>query len=599
MSTNAPTKNSPKKKSPKKPFSITRHVTAKYQLQQQQSNVPVMDITSEFFTIPAGSEKKPQSPEMRVSKAAPRKPRAARTTGAQNKKASSKSKKHATKQKLTTSSVNKLLSPTGAASKLVGQDILFGTSSQLLNEGSPTYLRQLQHALRASEAGPDTSDHVVTSSRAGLRFSSAALARSGGGLWSKAAANEKGRDLFMQRALSASPAVDDFQSDGAPQRDDDCFAVTQVTQPETTALVADEGEQSEWRDVDDVSLLFSTERPLEVSTQTSNENIDAGQGAVDEIGWKLSGNASDRPVDNPTKLGHATHTSGGFISHCDTQHGEWFPRSSPLLPVSTLLETQPRAALSHTMQTDRSALRLMSTNRKITGSITENESPKKSKNSIAATKGIKSTKSASRDQGPLPAKKPRGRPPKAKQNNALGPGEGANLANTLSTTPTKASPMAGDARKFWKDIDAIEDSEPDKTPPLRRQRGRARRKPPALPELVSAEAANKRIDTALVSAKHAHWPEIQAILFAQITVAIKANPPSKDVTKPSWNEKIALYDPIVIEDLTSWLHANGIRIMVGEREEEVKGWMVQKWCEEHSVTCLWREGLWGGVKTMY
>jgi len=32
---------------------------------------------------------------------------------------------------------------------------------------------------------------------------------------------------------------------------------------------------------------------------------------------------------------------------------------------------------------------------------------------------------------------------------------------------------------------------------------------------------------------------------------------------------------------------------------ELKPWMLQRWCEEHSICCLWRDGLRGGVKAKY
>ena len=87
-----------------------------------------------------------------------------------------------------------------------------------------------------------------------------------------------------------------------------------------------------------------------------------------------------------------------------------------------------------------------------------------------------------------------------------------------------------------------------------------------------------------------------------------------------------MYDPIVLEDLTAWLNKQGLRIprkapaVKGIRKEkgkkvkepqknevnkaqvvdkELEIWMVQKWCEEKSICCLWREGLRGGVKSRY
>jgi hypothetical protein len=125
------------------------------------------------------------------------------------------------------------------------------------------------------------------------------------------------------------------------------------------------------------------------------------------------------------------------------------------------------------------------------------------------------------------------------------------------------------------------------------------------------------------------WTSVSAALFPQITKVVKATPPSTDLANPTWHEKILLYDPIVLEDLTAWLNGQGVRVETrkvkakakkkGKKKldvevametvvedveyelvrEELKPWMVQKWCEEKSICCLWREGLRGGVKVRY
>lgn len=145
----------------------------------------------------------------------------------------------------------------------------------------------------------------------------------------------------------------------------------------------------------------------------------------------------------------------------------------------------------------------------------------------------------------------------------------------------------------------------------------------------------------------AEWATISVGLFPRITAAVKAQARTTDIKRPSWNEKILLYDPIVLEDLTAWLNGEGVRVEVacavkvapakkgrkrkngdgdvdadvardtngtaegtdgrGEGkevqmeivQEELRPWMVQKWCEVHSVCCLWKEGLRGGVRLRY
>ena len=102
-----------------------------------------------------------------------------------------------------------------------------------------------------------------------------------------------------------------------------------------------------------------------------------------------------------------------------------------------------------------------------------------------------------------------------------------------------------------------------------------------------------------------------------------------------------MYDPIVLEDLTSWLHCQGVRMDIlkevgsektkkprkgkgkgkekapaqalelvdaeGQRVDngpqmekvDLKPSIVQKWCEQNSICCLWKEGLRGGVRQKY
>lgn len=128
---------------------------------------------------------------------------------------------------------------------------------------------------------------------------------------------------------------------------------------------------------------------------------------------------------------------------------------------------------------------------------------------------------------------------------------------------------------------------------------------------------------AAIKATDASWPTIQTSIFPQIADTIKAAPLGNDMTTPSWHEKILLYDPIVLEDLTAWLNQQGLRFEIerlkpktktrGRKKKgappevdewevmkyELKPWMVQKWCEDNSICCLWKEGLRGGVKARY
>ncbi|KAK3079678.1 hypothetical protein LTS18_004157, partial [Coniosporium uncinatum] len=96
--------------------------------------------------------------------------------------------------------------------------------------------------------------------------------------------------------------------------------------------------------------------------------------------------------------------------------------------------------------------------------------------------------------------------------------------------------------------------------------------------------------------KFPDWDTTKLSLFPAITTIVKAAPPTTNLSQPSWNEKILMYDPIVIEDLTAWICGQGVRVkrMLSkdcdegkaddEADEDVKYWMVQRWCEDNTTT---------------
>ncbi|KZF24438.1 hypothetical protein L228DRAFT_245367 [Xylona heveae TC161] len=90
-------------------------------------------------------------------------------------------------------------------------------------------------------------------------------------------------------------------------------------------------------------------------------------------------------------------------------------------------------------------------------------------------------------------------------------------------------------------------------------------------------------------AEDGHGSGSDARMLKQITLAIRAQSRSDNVNNPTWHEKILMYDPIVLEDLAVWLNTEGLA-MVGE-DEEVGPAMVRLWCERHAVCCLWKTSI--------
>ena len=88
----------------------------------------------------------------------------------------------------------------------------------------------------------------------------------------------------------------------------------------------------------------------------------------------------------------------------------------------------------------------------------------------------------------------------------------------------------------------------------------------------------------------------KATIDAQIERAIKSYKAPKSTIhqrEPTWHEKILMYDPIVLEDLASWLNTVGLSA-IGE-DREVSALEVREWCESRGICCLWRGG-WRGNK---
>lgn len=91
--------------------------------------------------------------------------------------------------------------------------------------------------------------------------------------------------------------------------------------------------------------------------------------------------------------------------------------------------------------------------------------------------------------------------------------------------------------------------------------------------------------------------EDRTLLFSNITKAITTFPPTHDPKNLTWYEKMLMYDPIVLEDLAAWLNTEGLG-RVGE-DDEVSPGLVKEWCYEQSVCCLWKENLRGGPRARW
>jgi len=511
-----------KKASPKKgPGGITGRSIARYAVAEVSisAETEMPNVSPHFAPI---FEKPAEVAASKVTKEAtvatkPAKARKPRAKKGDVEKEPKKKKKAVAKVKVLPPPAPKLASPKQHDAKLKKQNVMFGTSSQLVQDISPQTLRVLQESCY----GPDlaTLDEDASTAPITLRFGDAAR-RSRRNLWNES---------LHANADQRFPDISDF--DGPLPRSPMENGV------EESSLVGAVTAADAFAPVNDESIV---------------SDVDHESAPVPSNGfWLTTRNGNIRKGKNMAPIFSSTAIT---LSSCS-------PPSSP-----------------------RTALRALSTNTK---SPTKTQAPEKpaEERSGADTPshskliqiGDKPKNVATAKTGPQTPRK-RGRP---------------------RTIPVAAASPAKVLDEC--DVDDIEDSEPDHTPsPRRKPNSPSASQTLPLTSIDEHGVVVRRKNTLIVNASHPRWPTIKAKLFPEITAVVKGARPTGSIKSPSWYEKMLLYDPIVLEDLTCWLNGQGLRIEGKDQElVEISPWMTQAWCEMNSICCLWKEGLRGGVKVRY
>ncbi|ROV95894.1 hypothetical protein VSDG_05212 [Cytospora chrysosperma] len=425
-----------------------------------------------------------------------------------------------------------LLSPEAAIRQSAGQDFVFGTSSQLAREQSPSFLRDLQEALRASNIAKEDDFLAITSGQAGSKKPSRDL-------WSVSARDEAGELVDVQ-------SID--LADSSAFLNDDSIAIL-----------------NPWKDL-----------PLEPA------EVETADSSLVEIG--------SRPV--PTNEGESSQSpipkSHSFLSkHKITVNSatatslESSARPSFSL-ISDLLEDEPPPP-SNQQQSQEEVRAISSTT---TANPIQKPRPKYELFTDAklakevSSYGFKAIKTRSAmiallDQcwkSPATPVKKRGRPRK----DAV-----TTVEATVSSTPSppKARPLPSTPKRkkaATRPTSVAAESDVDSEASL------------TSPEQVFSSplavdvSLSEDTEISLTLSPTAQ----QSALFSHITKAITSAPRTTDPEDPSWHEKMLMYDPVILEDLTAWLNS-GQLTQVGY-DGEVAPADVKKWCESRSVCCLWR-----------
>ncbi|RSL64961.1 hypothetical protein CEP54_004486 [Fusarium duplospermum] len=574
---------SPKKKAPKKKArTITELATAAYKVPTQPDpDPPTASILDHFQAAGDANTSATEQTKKAKGKANPR------------KRVSKVSKKKAAPPKPI------LLSPGAALAQVANQDFVFGTSSQLAREESPTVLRDLQSALMQSNqvddidfATPINSDTIDPPEQ---RTS----------LWDAAARDTEG-DLFdvevinltedsphlLQETHDANPfgyfkgdnrtSALDSVAENPPSDGHVSFANLSDLMPSPTRNRRPEDDEgSPFFSDSDLSVSIELRRPAAAQTQIEQENLARTPNPP-------SGEA-DAPEQPPRP---------NFEGYTDVQLAKEI-RTFGFKPIkrrSVMIALLDQCWQSKTHMGQAS----VHTSTKRTSSA-----PKTTKTGSSVSAGIdvkrprgrprKNSPSASEPQEPPPSaqpqetpKRPRGRPRKDSLSSSLGTPSPTKAKAVSSPKKSALAPKSPRRKKGAANpVIEIPDSNSDFGSDLASSPDSSMDEMFSPPPLDLSLSTGDDTELSLTASQN----DQEIVLFEYIAKAIKSAPRTTDPTQPSWHEKILLYDPIVLEDLAAWLNTGELS-RVGY-DEEVNPNDVKKWCESQSICCLWRVNLRG------
>ena len=475
-----------------------------------------------------------------------------------------------------------LLSPGTALKRSAKQEFVFGTSSQLARENSPTLLRDLLKAMQESnkiEDDPfaDVEDWQSSASSPSLEKGTG-LFKAQRNLWGAASLGVEGED-FLTLDLSGSPDVS-AKSHSVPSY-----------QPKVTNEHVMVAESDEWHELDEDNVL--DERAVN-TTAVPSTHVEPVKVTISlelhDNPARTSEEASTVPITgevslskpptlpNESRNGHRIEQKPNYSSYATAQLTKEIA-SYHFKPIKS--RDQMIALLERCWEgKQRVALGNLATNVAL-GSRAAYST--KSDKKVGAATGIpkasrgRPQQDTTRQNSPVKSKiRPKSPTPSDKGNSTTVEAE---KPLAIRQTPKKRL-------KRTTLVEEIYDSDISLTPsPPRRSPSKVHTPPPPLQLSASPDDESPTLLSPTAQ---------QSLLHLHITRAITSAPPSTDPKNPSWHEKILLYDPIVLEDLTVWLNTGALQKVGWDGEVDPKE--VKVWCLRKSICCLWRANLRGGVR---
>ncbi|KAM0164298.1 hypothetical protein ACHAPC_008405 [Botrytis cinerea] len=461
-----------------------------------------------------------------------------------------------------------LLSPESALKQVGNQDFVFGTSSQLAREDSPSLLRDLHDAMQASNELDDYDDPFISPPTKIAERAKAVIAAKRN-LWSIAARDDHGDLIDIETVDLAHTPV------AKPDR------IILSQKPSSLWITP---AKDEWYDIDEIE----ENRPP--STQ-----VPVRQMGPIEMAINLE--LSNSPLQ-PKNSSKDVSTSSPRKKHTKASIIETTPKKTTTAKMPDY-ESFTTPQLSREIQkykfkqikSRKKMIDLLvqcfeSQNRPALG-VLQGNIPITSQGSSEVSKVVASS-STQLEPTISSSQRGRGRPTKdtaASKSKAKSKiKDSVAISETDSNAPLSEFRTPKKSKKGKQVIEDVPDSDHPMTPsPPRRSPSQIRK-------------ASKALELSPIKNDHDDEAQ-QAQLFTHIYTAITSAPPSQDLSNPSWHEKILLYDPVVLEDLASWLNTGALGKVGWDGEVAPKE--LKKWCESKSICCLWKENQGGGARSRY
>ena len=471
-----------------------------------------------------------------------------------NTKSTSKAKVTSSRKAKASRQAVTVLPPDKALKRAAEQELLFGTSSQLARDDSPTFVREIQQAMKESESmladspqvvGEGVTASVGSSSTNGSKLSLFAASR---GLWSAAT-----RDFYG--SLQEAEVVDLSKTPRPPSSHRTTERSLQPASPiqkiQTLSKASDTIAAADgWTNVDDIASPehqqhgTEPERTLHKSlAEAALKNRPKSRSPVKK---PKVGDTQPKPPDMPNYEGF---TPSELEKQLKAYH----------LKAPKLRKKQISLLESCWESKNRTALQSLEPNvnkpqQKADSSSGLDATAKSANASPAKRKRGRPPKQAEADitqnqtestSKPEPELKPRGRPRKEpiektpSKKPAKSRAKPKNSASTSIPTAKQPSPQPAE----------IPDSDPDATP-----------RPPSRPALLSLEPSDAFVTLSSPATNSAPpTPLSHTALLGRVTEAVTTFPPTHDMRNLTFYEKMLLYDPIVLEDLAAWLNTEGLK----------------------------------------